>query len=86
MDRPEFNTGAAAALATHSAVIAVGGDGTINTVAQAAHAVGCTMGVIPEGTFNYFAREHGVPPVRDAALHWLLDAQPELVQISAVNE
>ncbi len=78
--------GAAAALATHSAVIAVGGDGTINTVAQAAHAVGCTMGVIPEGTFNYFAREHGVPPVRDAALHWLLDAQPEPVQISAVNE
>jgi hypothetical protein len=37
-------------------VIAVGGDGSLNTVAQAAHAAGCPMGVIPYGTFNYFAR------------------------------
>ena len=43
-----------------SAVVAVGGDGTINTVAQAAHAEGCAMGVIPQGTFNYFARTHGI--------------------------
>ena len=78
--------GAAQALADGSAVVAVGGDGTINTVAQAAHPAGCAMGVIPEGTFNYFAREHGVPTESTAALRWLLDARPEPVQVSAVNE
>ena len=44
-----------------TAVIAVGGDGTINSVAQAAHAQGCVMGVMPQGTFNYFARTHDIP-------------------------
>ncbi|MFN9278318.1 MAG: diacylglycerol/lipid kinase family protein, partial [Betaproteobacteria bacterium] len=44
------------ALDTRTAVVAVGGDGTLNTVAQAAHGVGCAMGVVPQGTFNYFAR------------------------------
>ncbi len=41
------------AAATHSAVVAVGGDGTLNTVAQAAHAAACAMGVVAQGTFNY---------------------------------
>ena len=77
---------ASQALADASAVVAVGGDGTINTVAQAAHAAGCTMGVIPEGTFNYFAREHGVPTETAEALQWLLAARPEPVQVSAINE
>ncbi len=69
-----------------SAVVAVGGDGTINTVAQAAHSAGCAMGVIPEGTFNYFGREHSVPTERAEAVRWLLAARPEPVQISAINE
>ena len=34
------------AIANRTAVVAVGGDGTLNTVAQAAHAVGCVMGPI----------------------------------------
>jgi len=78
--------GAAKALADGSAVVAVGGDGTINTVAQAAHPAGCAMGVLPEGTFNYFAREHGAPTETAEALRWLLDARPEPVQVSAINE
>lgn len=47
---------AAAAVARGTAVVAVGGDGSLSTVAHAAHAAGCPMGVIPYGTFNYFAR------------------------------
>ena len=78
--------GAAKASVDGSAVIAVGGDGTSNTVAQAAHAAGCAMGVLPQGTFNYFAREHGVPTETTEALRWLLDARPEPVQVSAINE
>jgi diacylglycerol kinase family enzyme len=43
------------------------------------------MGVLPEGTFNYFAREHGVPTETADALRWLVNAHPEPAQISAIN-
>lgn len=76
---------AATALATGSAVVAVGGDGTINAVAQAAHGAGCAMGVMPQGTFNYFARTHGIPPEPAAAAAALLAATPRPVQIGLVN-
>ena len=68
------------------AVVAVGGDGTLNTVAQAAHTEGCAMGVVPQGTFNYFARTHGIPAEADAAVRLLLTAQPVPVQVAAVND
>ena len=74
------------ARAEQSAIVAVGGDGTINTVAQAAHAAGCSMGVIPRGTFNYFARTHGIATEVGAAMAQLLAARPEPVQVAAVNE
>ena len=74
------------AIANRSAVIAVGGDGTLNTVAQAAHALGCPMGVIPQGTFNYFARTHGIPDDPTVAVRQLLNWSPWPVQVAAVNE
>lgn len=77
---------AATALATCTAVVAVGGDGTINTVAQAAHAVGCAMGVVPQGTFNYFARTHGLPADPAEAVAVLLGAVPMPVRVAAINE
>ena len=77
---------AAAALASGAAVVAVGGDGSLNTVAQAAHAAGCAMGVIPYGTFNYFARTHGIPTDPAIAARLLLDAQPMPVQVAAIND
>lgn len=77
---------AAAAAATHTAVIAVGGDGSLNAVAQAAHAAGCPMGVIPYGTFNYFARTHGIPTDPAAAARMLFDARPLPVQVAAIND
>ena len=77
---------AAAAAASHGAVVAVGGDGSLNTVAQAAHAAGAAMGAIPSGTFNYFARAHGIPTEPSAAARWLLAAQPVAVQVGANNQ
>ena len=74
------------AIATRAAVVAVGGDGTLNTVAQAAHAVGCAMGVIPYGTFNYFAKTHSIPTEPAAAARLLMDARPIAVQVAAINE
>jgi len=77
---------AAAAVARGTAVVAVGGDGSLNTVAQAAHAAGCAMGVIPYGTFNYFARTHGIPTEPAAATRMLLDTHPMPVQVAAIND
>jgi diacylglycerol kinase family enzyme len=74
------------AIATRTAVVAVGGDGTLNTVAQAAHAVGCAMGVVPQGTFNYFARSHGIPADPAEAARLLLGWTPAPVQVAAVND
>lgn len=71
---------------TRSAVVAVGGDGTLNTVAQAAHAAGCAMGVVPQGTFNYFARTHGIPADTTEAVRLLLRATPAPVQVAGIND
>ena len=85
-DLPRVATeAAAAALARSTAVVAVGGDGSLSTVARAAHAAGCAMGVIPYGTFNYFARTHGIPTEPLAAARQLLDARPKPVQVGAIN-
>jgi diacylglycerol kinase family enzyme len=77
---------AAAATARCTAVIAVGGDGTINSVAQAAHAEGCVMGVLPQGTFNYFARTHGIPTDAAGAAEALLRSVPVPVQVGLIND
>lgn len=89
--RPEEMAGAAVAataraMALRTAVVAVGGDGTLNTVAQAAHAAGCAMGVIPQGTFNYFARTHGIGADPAEAARSLLRSAPTAVQVGAVND
>lgn len=78
-------TAAVQAKAERSAVVAVGGDGTINAVAQAAHAEGCAMGVVPQGTFNYFARTHGLPAEPGAAVQALLHSAAQPVQVGSVN-
>ena len=77
---------AAMARADHTAVVAVGGDGTLNTVAQAAHAAGCAMGVVPQGTFNYFARTHGIPADPTEAVGLLLRSAPAPVQVAGIND
>jgi diacylglycerol kinase family enzyme len=66
-------------------VVAAGGDGTINAVAQAALEGGCRFGVIPQGTFNYFARTHGIPQETDAAVDALLRGRLRPTRIGAVN-
>lgn len=66
-------------------VVAVGGDGTINTVANAVLGSGCSFGVIPQGTFNYFGRTHGIPENLAEAIGVLLTARAYPVQAGLVN-
>lgn len=67
-------------------VVAAGGDGTINGVAQIVLGSGVTFGVLPQGTFNYFGRAHGVPQETDAAAAALLRATVQEVQVGLVND
>jgi len=67
-------------------VVAAGGDGTINCVAQAVLGSGCHFGVLPRGTFNYFARTHGIPLELDGALRVLLTEDAVAVQVGQINE
>ena len=66
-------------------VVAAGGDGTLNAVAQATLEGGCEFGVIPQGTFNYFARANGIPTDTEEAVRALLDADVQPVQVGLVN-
>ena len=67
-------------------IVAAGGDGTINAVARAVLGSGCAFGVIPQGTFNYFAREHGIPLDTAEATRALLDARPRPVPVGLIND
>jgi diacylglycerol kinase family enzyme len=80
-----FNRAAVQAREEGGVLVAVGGDGTLNTAAQAAVAHGCPLGVIPQGTFNLLARDHGIPADAEAAARALLRAAPTPVQAGIVN-
>lgn len=43
------------------ALVAAGGDGTVNAAVNAAREAGVPLGLLPLGTFNHFARAHGIP-------------------------
>lgn len=68
------------------AVIVAGGDGTINAVVQQALPTRRPFGIIPQGTFNYSSRAHGIPLDTEAATRALLDAQLKPVQVGLLND
>ncbi len=76
----------AAAKADAGVVVAAGGDGTINALARATLGSGCSFGVVPLGTFNYFSRAHGISSDIAEACELLLTAHPRPVQVGQVND
>lgn len=66
-------------------IAAAGGDGTINAVAGAVAGTGVPFGVIPLGTFNYFARNLGIPLDVDGATSVLLDGNTRPMHLGRVN-
>jgi diacylglycerol kinase family enzyme len=76
---------AARATAEGGILVAAGGDGTINTVAHEAVLAGCPFGVLPQGTFNYFGRTHGIPEELAEAVYSLLRATVRPVQVGLLN-
>lgn len=74
------------ARAARGVVVAAGGDGTLNAVAQAVLGSGCAFGVLPQGTFNYFGRTHGIPQDIAQAMQLLLQSPALPVQVGLVND
>lgn len=66
-------------------VVAAGGDGTLNAVAQAVHGQGPAFAVLPQGTFNYFGRTHGIAQDIELSTRALLRGRVEPVQVGRVN-
>lgn len=75
-----------AAVKSGGAVVVAGGDGTINSVMQAVLPTRRPFGIVPQGTFNYSSRAHGIPLETAAAVKALLTARLKPVQVGLVNE
>lgn len=66
-------------------VVAAGGDGTVSTIAAAAVETGATLGVLPMGTLNHFAKDAGVPQDLDAAVAAAVTGTSRQVDVAEVN-
>ncbi|WP_226780584.1 diacylglycerol/lipid kinase family protein [Oceaniglobus trochenteri] len=66
-------------------VVAAGGDGTICGVAEGMAGSGVAMGVLPLGTFNYFARSLSIPDDIEGAVEVLLKGDARAVRTGRIN-
>ncbi|MEO6433069.1 MAG: diacylglycerol kinase family protein [Sphingomicrobium sp.] len=66
-------------------VVAAGGDGTVSAIAGALADSAATMGVIPLGTLNHFARDLGIPADLDKACALLGAGRPRRIDLAELN-
>ena len=68
------------------AVIAAGGDGTLNAVAGTVLGQGVPFGILPQGTFNYFGRTYGISQDTEVSLRGFLQGSLRPVQVGMLND
>jgi diacylglycerol kinase family enzyme len=90
--RTDICDGASLAAATQRAldlgsttVAAGGGDGTMSTVASVLAGTHATLGILPLGTLNHFARDLGVPMEIDRAIATILADRVVPIDVGEVN-
>jgi diacylglycerol kinase (ATP) len=66
-------------------VAAVGGDGTVNEVANGLDGYDVPLGIIPVGTANDFARQVGIPADADHAIDVILQRKPRRLDTASLN-
>ena len=66
-------------------IVAGGGDGTVNSVVNAIAGHDITLGVLPLGTLNHFARDLGVPIAMEAAARVIVDGHTTQIDVGEVN-
>ena len=74
-----------AAVAGYDKIVAVGGDGTINEVAQGLVNTSAVMGIIPKGSGNGLARHLGIPVKTQNALHCLFSSKRLSIDTFRIN-
>jgi diacylglycerol kinase family enzyme len=86
VDGAELEDETRAALKTDiDAIIAGGGDGTLNTIANVVAGSGKAYGVLPLGTFNHFAKDLGIPLELEAAIEALARGDVTDLPVAEVN-
>lgn len=76
---------AEAAREGHPLVLAFGGDGTYNEVAQGLLGTKTAMGVVPAGTTSVLAYEFGVPRPVGVSLGVLLDGHDQVMRVGCTD-
>src|SRR5205823_5191048 len=66
-------------------VVIGGGDGTVRTAAQALAGTRTTLGVLPLGTLNHYARDLGVPTALEDAARALATAEVRAVDVGDLD-
>ena len=74
------------ALQDYYAVVAVGGDGTINEVASGLIGSHTALGIVPNGSGNGFARHLDISTRMNRAVEMLNNSEPILVDYGMVND
>ena len=75
----------AAATQQWDTVVAVGGDGTVNEVAQGLLHSSTALGILPLGSGNGLARHLGIPLTLSAALHHLFTSRNTIIDSATLN-
>ena len=67
------------------AVVAAGGDGTVNAVASAVVDSNCVLGILPVGTLNHFAKALQIPLDLELAVQTIATGKLRKVDVGEVN-
>lgn len=68
-----------------AAITVGGGDGTISSSAGLLQNTGIALGILPMGTFNLAARDHGINPDPEKAIEQLCQARINTVPLLRIN-
>jgi diacylglycerol kinase (ATP) len=66
-------------------VVAAGGDGTVNEVANGLAGSSAALGVLPVGTMNLFAKEHSLPEDLEGAWAVIRDGKTREIDVASAN-
>ncbi len=69
----------------YQTIVAGGGDGTVSTVAGVLAGTGKTLGVLPLGTLNHFAKDLQLPLDLDGAMEAIMAGHTVQVDVGDVN-
>ena len=67
-------------------VLVAGGDGTVRTAAQICAHSPCTLGILPLGTLNHFAKELNLPITPDEMIEAINAHHTKQIDLAKVNE